>query len=71
MHCFIALDALNFPTIPFDTVYERRIRIPAGSMIIDVVSLEDLVLIKSASDRPVDQADAKMVRKALEERKEA
>ena len=74
--CFENVDGVRIgifadPTIPFDTVYERRTRIPTGSMIIDVVSLEDLVLIKSASDRPVDQADAKMLRKALEERKEA
>jgi len=45
--------------VPFGEAFERRTCIPLGSLTIYLLSLEDLILIKSGSDDPADLADAK------------
>ena len=74
--CFYNADGVKIrifadTSIPFDRAFERRTRIPTGSMVINVLSLEDLVLIKSGSDCPLNRADVKILRKVLEQRQEA
>jgi hypothetical protein len=49
----------------FAPAFERRISIPSGSMMIDVMSLEDLILIKVGSDDPADLADAKALERVV------
>jgi hypothetical protein len=45
----------------FEEAYERRVSFLSGSLTIDLVSIEDLVLIKSDSDDPPDLDDAKVL----------
>ncbi len=46
---------------PFEEAYERRVSFLSDSLTIDLVSIEDLVLIKSDSDNPPDLDDAKVL----------
>lgn len=49
--------------VPFGEAFERRIIILSGSLTIDLISIEDLVLLKTGSDDPADRADAKTLEK--------
>ena len=51
--------------LPFEEAYERRVSFLSGSLTIDLISIEDLVLLKNASDDPADLADAKALERIV------
>lgn len=48
----------------FDAAYERRVEFTIQDINIPVASIDDIILMKEASGRPVDESDIAMLREA-------
>ena len=59
------IQVLSKIPLPFEEAYERRVSFLSGSLTIDLISIEDLVLLKNASDDPADLADAKALERIV------
>jgi len=62
------IQVLSKIPLPFEEAYERRVSFLSGSLTIDLVSIEDLILLKSGSDDPPNLADAKALERIVREK---
>lgn len=53
----------ELPALDFDSAWERRLSIDIDGVLVNVISLQDLILNKEASGRPQDIADVVILRK--------
>ena len=63
-----SVDILVRPVVPFDTAYDRRLRMAVGELIVSVAAMQDLVALKSGTGRQIDQSDIRALHR-LEEMK--
>ena len=63
-----SVDILVRPAVPFDTAYDRRLRMAVGELIVSVAAVQDLVALKSGTGRQIDQSDIRALHR-LEEMK--
>ena len=61
------IQVLSKIPLPFEEAYERRVSFLSGSLTIDLVSIEDLVLLKTGSDDPANQADSEEIDRVVKE----
>ena len=59
------IQVLSKIPLPFEEAYERRVSFLSGSLTIDLISIEDLVILKNASDDPAGLADAKALERIV------
>lgn len=64
----LEVDVFARDPLPFGELWERSVVIPVGSTEVRVASIDDLITMKRASDRPQDRADVEAL-EALRERR--
>jgi len=61
-----SVDILVRPVVPFDSAYDRRLRMAVEELIVNVAAIQDLVALKSGTGRQIDQSDIRALHR-LEE----
>lgn len=53
----LTLDIMTEIKIDFERAFRRRMKIKSGSLVIPLISLNDLIMLKQKAGRPQDIAD--------------
>lgn len=63
-----SVDILVRPAVPFDSAYDRHLRIVVGELTVSVAAIQDVITLKSGTGRQIDASDIRALHR-LEEMK--
>lgn len=63
-----SVDILVRPVVPFDSAYDRRLRVVLADLTVSVAAIQDLIALKSGTGRQIDQSDIRALNRLEEMR---